>query len=133
MGTARGWMRKGDSDRLDAQRTVRSDGPYDTACFHCQQAVEKYLKAVLALAGLTIPRAHDLEEIYNHCLSVAPGLSVDTMELATLTPYRFNCAMTQNSGPTKPRLSKLLKSPTAFAPPFFANCHRQPFLECPGF
>ncbi len=84
---ARGWMRKGNSDRLDAQRTVRSDGPYDTACFHCQQAVEKYLKAVLALAGLTIPRTHDLEEIYNHCLSVAPGLSVDTMELATLTPY----------------------------------------------
>jgi hypothetical protein len=40
---ARGWMQKGDSDRLNAERTVQSAGPYDTACFHCQQAVEKYL------------------------------------------------------------------------------------------
>jgi HEPN domain-containing protein len=48
---ARGWMQKGDSDRLNADRTAHTPGPYDTACFHCQQAVEKFLKAVLAAAG----------------------------------------------------------------------------------
>ena len=62
---ARGWMQKGDSDRLNAERTVHSAGPYDTACFHCQQAVEKYLKAILAFAGQPIPRTHDLEDVYN--------------------------------------------------------------------
>ena len=31
---AAGWIRKGDSDLADARRTVDSDGPYDTACFH---------------------------------------------------------------------------------------------------
>ena len=84
---ARGWMQKGDSDRLNAERTVHSTGPYDTACFHCQQAVEKYQKAVLAFAGRPIPRTHDLEEIYNQCLGVAPALNLDRMELANLTPY----------------------------------------------
>ncbi len=50
---ARGWMKKADSDRLNVNRTAQTTGPYDTACFHAQQAAEKYLKAVLALAGAT--------------------------------------------------------------------------------
>jgi len=80
-------MQKGDSDRLNADRTVQTTGPYDTACFHAQQAAEKYLKAVLALAGAQIPRTHDLEDIYDECVAVAPGLVVDRMELSVLTPY----------------------------------------------
>jgi HEPN domain-containing protein len=80
-------MQKADSDRLNAHRTLQTTGPYDTACFHAQQAVEKYLKAVLALAGLPIPRSHDLEDIYNECLAVAPALVLDRMELSALTPY----------------------------------------------
>jgi HEPN domain-containing protein len=84
---ARGYMLKGDSDRLNAERTVQSAGPYDTACFHCQQAVEKYLKAILAFAGQPIPRTHDLEDIYDLCLQVAPALDVDRTELSSLTPY----------------------------------------------
>ena len=84
---ARGWMQKGDSDRLNAERTVQSAGPYDTGCFHTQQAVEKYLKAVLAWLGQPIPRTHDLEDIYNHCVARAPSLVLDRMELSTLTPF----------------------------------------------
>ncbi len=84
---ARGWMQKGDSDRLTAERLLRDAGPYDTACFHTQQAVEKYLKAVLALAGQPIPRTHDLEDIYDQCLALVPGLVLDRIELSTLTPY----------------------------------------------
>ena len=84
---ARGWMQKGESDRLNADRTTQSAGPYDTACFHAQQAVENYLKALLALAGSPIPRTHDLEDIYNHCVAIAPGLLLDPMELSLLTPY----------------------------------------------
>jgi HEPN domain-containing protein len=84
---ARGWMQKADSDRLNADRTTQTSGPYDTACFHTQQAVEKYLKAVLANAGSPIPRTHDLEDIYNLCLAVAPALVLDRIELSILTPY----------------------------------------------
>lgn len=44
----RGWFLKADSDLADARRTIASEGPYDTACFHAQQAAEKYLKGYLA-------------------------------------------------------------------------------------
>jgi len=37
---ARGWFRKAESDLHTAQRTLDSDGPYDTACFHAQQVAE---------------------------------------------------------------------------------------------
>jgi HEPN domain-containing protein len=84
---ARGWMQKGESDRVSADLIVQSPGPYDTACFHAQQAAEKYLKAVIALAGSPIPRTHDLEDIYDLCLAVEPGLVLDRTELDALTPY----------------------------------------------
>ena len=32
----------------------------EIACFHAQQCVEKYMKAMLAVSGLPIPRTHDL-------------------------------------------------------------------------
>ncbi len=34
----RGWMAKADSDLLVVRRILEGSGPYDTACFHAQQA-----------------------------------------------------------------------------------------------
>jgi len=34
--------------------------PYDTVCFHCQQAAEKFLKAYLVFRGQPPPITHDL-------------------------------------------------------------------------
>ncbi|MEX2140385.1 MAG: HEPN domain-containing protein [Pirellulales bacterium] len=34
--------------------------PCDEICFHCQQAIEKYLKSLLAEFGLPIQKTHDL-------------------------------------------------------------------------
>jgi HEPN domain-containing protein len=33
----------------------------DLVCFHCQQAVEKYIKALLQELSIAFPRQHDLE------------------------------------------------------------------------
>ena len=41
-----GWLRKADSDLATASRVVAGEGPYDTACYHAQQAIEKSLKAL---------------------------------------------------------------------------------------
>jgi HEPN domain-containing protein len=46
---ARGWWRKGDSDLANAQLCLTANQSLDTACFHAQQAAEKYLKAYLSL------------------------------------------------------------------------------------
>jgi len=64
---ARGWVLKAGSDLADARRTISGDGPYDTACFHCQQAAEKFLKAFLAWHNCEIPKTHDIEEILLIC------------------------------------------------------------------
>ncbi len=39
------------------------------------------------MAGQPIPRTHDLEDIYDQCLTVAAGLVLDRLELSMLTPY----------------------------------------------
>jgi HEPN domain-containing protein len=84
---ALGWMRKGDSDLADARRTVGSDGPYDTACFHAQQAAEKYLKALLAFHGQPIPRTHDLEELQRLCAQLLSLPEFATLDLTELSGY----------------------------------------------
>ena len=53
---AKGWIAKADSDLATAELVVNTGGPFDTACYHAQQAIEKCLKAVLAASGAGIPR-----------------------------------------------------------------------------
>ena len=84
---ARGWVAKGDHDLVNARQTVASGGPFDTACFHCQQAAEKYLKALLALHDKPIPHTHDLVILEGQCRMVAPNLGLAGMPFKDLTPY----------------------------------------------
>jgi hypothetical protein len=60
--------------------------PFDTVCFHCQQAVEKYLKALLTLLGIPAPRTHDLEVLHK-LLPANSSLSVSVEALVELNPY----------------------------------------------
>lgn len=53
---AQGWLTKSNSDLAAAKVLLEGDGPYDTVCFHAQQAVEKILKAILAFYELPIPK-----------------------------------------------------------------------------
>ena len=60
----RGWIRKADSDLRNVELVLPADDcPYDTVCFHAQQAAEKYLKALLTFLSTPFPRVHDLDEI----------------------------------------------------------------------
>jgi HEPN domain-containing protein len=55
------WVRKARSDLLDADNNIKAEEiPTDTVCFHCQQAAEKMLKAILAFRDSSVPRTHDL-------------------------------------------------------------------------
>ena len=83
----RGWLLKAESNLTTCRRIVESPGPYDTACFHAQQAVEKYLKGLLAFAGLPIPRTHNLEELERLCSVPNAALVLTGIDLTELTPY----------------------------------------------
>ncbi len=55
------WIKKGDHDLGTAIITYTHIPKYsDTIAFHCQQAVEKYLKSYLIHLGLKVHRTHDL-------------------------------------------------------------------------
>jgi HEPN domain-containing protein len=84
---AKGWLLKGDSDLANVERTIDSDGPYDTACFHAQQAVEKYLKSLLAFDGQKIPRTHDLEELQLLCALLIADHDFHNLSLEEMSDY----------------------------------------------
>ena len=58
------WVDKVESDFLTASREFAADKPnYDAVCFHAQQCVEKYMKALLIIKGRFAPKTHDLAEL----------------------------------------------------------------------
>jgi HEPN domain-containing protein len=56
------WLNKAESDFAVATITLKAGrkAPTDAICFHAQQCVEKYLKALLIWRGLEPPRTHDV-------------------------------------------------------------------------
>jgi HEPN domain-containing protein len=57
------WLAKAENDLTNAAHTLKlgASCPTDTVCFHAQQCVEKYLKALLVVEGIDFPKTHDLE------------------------------------------------------------------------
>jgi HEPN domain-containing protein len=62
------WVMKAENDLEIVRRDITSEKPVtDVLCFHCQQAVEKYLKAFLVYHGIKPPRVHIIENILSDC------------------------------------------------------------------
>jgi HEPN domain-containing protein len=62
--TTREWVGKAEDDYQLAARIGRGHQRFpDQQCFHCQQAAEKYLKALLEELGLAVPRTHHLDTL----------------------------------------------------------------------
>ncbi len=59
-GIASKWIEKAEKDLLTAERELSFQDPVtDTVCFHCQQAVEKYLKAFLVFHQVYFTKTHE--------------------------------------------------------------------------
>jgi HEPN domain-containing protein len=82
------WVSKADNDLLNVRNNLQAEQvPWDTVCFHCQQAAEKYLKAILVLHNVEIPRTHDLEALFNVIVAWLPTLQSRHSDLQWLTAY----------------------------------------------
>jgi HEPN domain-containing protein len=82
------WLAKAENDLTNAAHTLKLGAacPTDTVCYHAQQCVEKYLKAVLILQGADFPKTHDLERLVALVpANMRPELSPE--EQARLTEY----------------------------------------------
>jgi HEPN domain-containing protein len=55
--------------------------------FHAQQAVEKALKAVLAVHGVEVPFTHDLAGLADRCAAEGATLPSSLAEIDRLTPF----------------------------------------------
>ncbi|HTV41112.1 MAG TPA: HEPN domain-containing protein [Candidatus Sulfotelmatobacter sp.] len=95
----REWVEKAEGDFLVAVQIMRrkKQRVYDAVCFHCQQAVEKYLKARLTEAGLACPRTHDLPALLILLLPVEPLWKSYETAAKSLTDYAVNFRYPGNS------------------------------------
>ena len=61
----RQWVEKAENDLKNATHTLKlgRDCPTDTVCFHAQQCVEKYLKALLVFEGKDVSKTHHISEL----------------------------------------------------------------------
>ena len=82
------WVRKAEEDIDSARALVRLAPPHrNSACFHCQQVAEKYLKALLQEHGAGVPRIYDLEDLLDLLLTYDPTLAPLRRSVAGLTKY----------------------------------------------
>ncbi len=84
---ARGWILKAESDMENLMIMMERGKALDTACFHAQQAAEKYLKAFLSFNGVIFPRTHDIEELLGLCATIDKRFLDLVEETAFLTDY----------------------------------------------
>ncbi|PIV26463.1 MAG: DNA-binding protein [Anaerolineae bacterium CG03_land_8_20_14_0_80_58_20] len=83
------WISKAEGDYMVAKREMRArrDNNYDAVCFHCQQSVEKYLKAYLHKNGIDFPKTHNLIELHELCLPLDGSFEIQRDLLLELNQY----------------------------------------------
>ncbi len=82
------WFKKGDSDLKAVEILLRDPSPpTDAVCFHCQQAVEKYLKGYLAQKGTEFEKVHALLYLLDLCKQEDSTFDEIKGEIRTLTKY----------------------------------------------
>jgi HEPN domain-containing protein len=87
------WLDKAEHDLLSAQRLLEIEPMIlDNACFHCQQAIEKYLKAYLIYHGKDIERTHNIILLLSQC-------SVFDTVFETIDPLNINAYAVQGRYP----------------------------------
>ena len=113
----REWVSKAESDLLSAEHNLLLGdlAPTSIVCFHIQQAVEKYIKALLAYHGIDFPKTHDI----SYLLSILPGNSQNLcMDEVTTEKLSYFAVSGRYPGfdvePTAEEAQDLLRKATAF-------------------
>ena len=84
----REWLRKADADLAVADRLLSDDAAFPNAvAFHCQQAAEKYLKALLTCWGVEFPKTHVLAALIGLIEAHRAELAESLLDAVILTPY----------------------------------------------
>ena len=87
---AREWLVKAAVDLRGCQIDLEASPPLlEDALFHCQQAIEKSLKAFLVWNDATFRKTHSLEELGRRCCEIDATLSSLVDDAVPLTEYAW--------------------------------------------
>ena len=81
------WLTKAENDLLLVEQGFSSSNPItDALCFHCQQAVEKYLKVFCISRKTDYPKVHDIARLMEACIAIDTSFE-SLRELSYLSNY----------------------------------------------
>ena len=82
------WVEKAEGDfKVAVRESEADDAVYDIVCYHSQQCIEKYLKAILVEKNVEFEKIHDLEALMHLCKDYLPALQDHVEDLIRLTQY----------------------------------------------
>jgi len=82
------WLTKAEHDLLNIENNLKApEIPWDTICFHAQQAAEKFLKAFLVFHGRPPIPTHDLVALLAACVQIDPSLASRQQDCQELSYY----------------------------------------------
>ncbi len=84
---ARGLILKAESDLKVLMMMTKAGEALDAACFHAQQAAEKYLKAFLSFNDIIFPKIHSIGELVGLCAKINAQFADLADGTAFLTDY----------------------------------------------
>lgn len=90
------WLEKAEHDLIAASLIIESNPVIlDIACFHCQQAVEKFLKAFLFFNDQEISKTHNLDLLLKNCSAIDNDFllievkDLENFAVRTRYPYEY--------------------------------------------
>lgn len=100
MAFAKEWLEKARNDHRSAEALLELDPPtVDTAAFHCQQAVEKMLKAFLVHHNEVVEKQHDCGKLCDLCADVDPAFRGLRDRAFALNAYAVNARYPEEPSP----------------------------------
>ena len=82
------WIKIADRDLIAAEQGLKANIIIsEGVCFHCQQAVEKYLKAFLVKYQIEFPKTHSIMTLINLCSEVDNSFNEELSHIDILTDY----------------------------------------------
>lgn len=103
-------LKKAANDLVAARATLATGEALDTVCFHAQQAVEKSLKAILALWDLEYPWRHDLAELLELVKPLVPGIVAFEEQIIVLTPFAVEICYSEEFWPSIAEATEALQT-----------------------
>jgi len=84
----RQWVDKATADFEAAEQLSTKGGRFrEIVAFHCQQAVEKYLKALLVQHQVEFPKTHDIAKLLDRVATVDLATAESLRDADALTPF----------------------------------------------